>query len=147
MKAVFLGVACNTHQNTLDFNWFSTPEDHTCTFSNNRAEFGTEKDIHVIEDEFHNNRLDSNLHESSCSTETGRFYLLWPGMGGDNKNLTKAMDQYLYRLNYYCVVIHNSFIFSRMFSVFHKNKNKGSRLQLRSSFKKKNTFISRYILL
>lgn len=50
----------------------------TCALADQSAEFGTEENIDVIEDELHDNRLNAHFHEGRGPTETRRLNLFRP---------------------------------------------------------------------
>lgn len=50
----------------------------TCALADQSAEFGTEENIDVIEDELHNNRLNAHFHEGRGSTKTRWLNLFRP---------------------------------------------------------------------
>ncbi len=50
----------------------------TCAVADQSAEFGTEQYVDMIKDELHNNRLNTNFHESRSAAETRRLNLFRP---------------------------------------------------------------------
>lgn len=52
------------------------PLSPTCPLLNGRADFPTEEDIDMIEDELDHHRLNPHFHESCGAAEAGRLDLL-----------------------------------------------------------------------
>lgn len=58
---------------------------HTCSLPYEWAEFSAEENIHMVENELHHHRLDTDFHEGCCAAEAGRFNLFRPETNMDKQ--------------------------------------------------------------